>query len=71
MKDPAAKTHPCMVPYADLPESQRRKDALVSGRLPLDLPDQCNEDVLNRILWRATMGKQPYPEWAVRKTDED
>ena len=28
VKDPAAKTHPCMVPYADLPESQRRKDAL-------------------------------------------
>lgn len=27
-KDPRRKTHPCMVPYADLPEGQRRKDAL-------------------------------------------
>jgi hypothetical protein len=26
VKDPAAKTHPCMVPYADLPPEQRRKD---------------------------------------------
>jgi hypothetical protein len=28
VKDPVAKTHPCMVPYADLPEFQRKKDAL-------------------------------------------
>ncbi len=27
-KDPAAKTHPCLVDYAALPEAQRRKDAL-------------------------------------------
>lgn len=27
-KDPDAKTHPCMVPYADLPSQQRHKDAL-------------------------------------------
>lgn len=26
-KDPEAKTHPCMVPYADLPSEQRVKDA--------------------------------------------
>ena len=26
VKDAGAKTHPCMVPYADLPESQRAKD---------------------------------------------
>jgi len=25
-KDPEAKTHPCMVPYGDLPEAQKRKD---------------------------------------------
>ena len=58
-------------PPKHITDAQRRKDALVSGRLPLDLPDQCNEDVLNRILWRATMGAKPYPEWAVKKTDED
>jgi len=28
VKDPEAKTHPCMVPYAELPEFQRKKDAL-------------------------------------------
>jgi hypothetical protein len=28
VKDVEAKTHPCMVPYADLPESQQVKDHL-------------------------------------------
>ena len=28
VKDFAAKTSPCLVPYAELPEVQRRKDAL-------------------------------------------
>jgi hypothetical protein len=27
-KDPAKKTHPCLVPYAALPQSQRDKDVL-------------------------------------------
>lgn len=27
-KDADAKTHPCLVPYAELPEQQRRKDGL-------------------------------------------
>lgn len=31
VKDPRAKTHPCMVPYADLPPSQRAKDAIFVG----------------------------------------
>jgi hypothetical protein len=26
-KDPEAKTHPCMVPYGELPEAQKRKDS--------------------------------------------
>ena len=52
-------------------DAQQRKDALVSARLPLDLPDRCNEDVLNRILWRAMRGsREPYPVWAV-VADED
>jgi DNA-binding beta-propeller fold protein YncE len=50
--------------------AQLRQDAYVSARLPLDQPDQCPEDVLNRILWRATMST-PYPEWAVKLVDED
>ncbi len=28
VKDPEAKTHPCMMPYADLPPAQRAKDYL-------------------------------------------
>lgn len=28
VKDPGNKQHPCMVPYDELPEAQRRKDAL-------------------------------------------
>jgi len=49
-----------------------RKDAFVSARLPLKKPDQCSEDQLNRILWRAMKGSQtPYPTWAVRSADDD
>jgi hypothetical protein len=29
VQDQAAKTHPCLVSFADLPEEQRRKDALL------------------------------------------
>lgn len=28
VRDNSAKRHPCMVPYCDLPDEQRRKDAL-------------------------------------------
>lgn len=28
VKDPVKKEHPCLVPYMELPEEQRRKDAL-------------------------------------------
>jgi YVTN family beta-propeller protein len=53
-------------------DRQLRKDAYVSGRLPFDKEDQCPEDVLNRILWRAVKGSSvPYPEWAARTPDDD
>jgi len=52
-------------------DAQLREDAYVSARLPLEKPDQCPEDVLNQILWRATMGAKPYPQWAVTKVDDD
>jgi len=58
-------------PAKEIKDSQLHKDAYVSAKLPLDKPDQCNEDVLNRILWRATMDAKPYPEWAVKIVDED
>jgi DNA-binding beta-propeller fold protein YncE len=49
-----------------------RRDAYVSARLPLKKPDQCPEDVLNHILWRAMAGSQkPYPQWAVKLVDDD
>lgn len=31
VKDAEAKTHPCLVPYADLPREQRTKDYLFSA----------------------------------------
>lgn len=31
VKDPEAKTHPCFVPYAELPSDQKRKDHLYVG----------------------------------------
>ncbi len=53
-------------------EAQLRKDAYVSAQLPLTLADQCPEDVLNQILWRAMKGSQaPYPSWAVKVVDDD
>ena len=50
---------------------QLRKDAYVSARLPLEKPDACPEDTLNRILWRAMRGASPYPEWAVKQMEDD
>ncbi len=58
-------------PPKKIADAQLRKDAIVSAKLPLEKADQCPEDVLNRILWRAMMGTKPYPEWAVKIADED
>jgi hypothetical protein len=52
-------------------DAQTRHDIYVSNHLPLEKPDQCNEDVLNRILWRSVMGSKPYPEWAVKVVNDD
>jgi DNA-binding beta-propeller fold protein YncE len=49
-----------------------RKDAYASARLPLEKADQCPEDLLNRILWRAMRGSRaPYPAWATPGRDDD
>jgi hypothetical protein len=49
-----------------------RKDAYASARLPLQAPDLCPEDELNRILWHAMKGSQaPYPEWAMHIQEEE
>jgi DNA-binding beta-propeller fold protein YncE len=48
------------------------EDAIASESLPLDEPDKCEEDVLNRILWRAMKGSEvPFPEWAVANVEDD
>jgi YVTN family beta-propeller protein len=48
-----------------------RNDARISARLPLEKPDQCPDDVLNRVLWRAMKGPQAaYPAWAVKSDDD-
>jgi len=53
-------------------DSRLRRDAQLSTRLRLSLPDQCPEDLLNQILWRAMKGSHiPYPAWAVAITEED
>ncbi len=49
-----------------------RKQAYASARLPLAQPDQCPEDVLNRILWHAMKGPDArYPTWAVQRVGDD
>jgi len=49
-----------------------RKNAIASARLPLEKPDQCPEDLLNRIIWHAMKGSNaPYPSWAVQVGDDD
>jgi YVTN family beta-propeller protein len=49
-----------------------RRHAYASARLPLAQPDQCPEDLLNRILWHAMKGSQvPYPAWAITVRDDD
>jgi YVTN family beta-propeller protein len=59
-------------PARNVSDAQLRKDAYVSAQLPLALPDQCPEDVLNQILWRAVKGTQAsYPAWAVKVVDDD
>jgi YVTN family beta-propeller protein len=53
-------------------DAQLRKDAYASAKLPLDKVDQCPEDVLNRILWRAMKGSRtPYPVAAIKTVDTD
>jgi hypothetical protein len=53
-------------------DPRQRRDAIASSRLRLDKPDQCPEDLLNRILWHAQKGQgSPYPAWAMSSKDED
>ena len=51
-----------MNPVADLLPEKERYWALQSEALKLDIPDQADEDTLNRILWHSVKGVDtPYP----------
>jgi hypothetical protein len=57
---------------SEIHDRHQRSDALASSRLPLEKPDQCPEDLLNRIIWHAQMGfNNRYPTWAITETDDD
>jgi len=62
-----------MNPHAkEISDSRLRKDAYISARLPLDKADACPDEMINRILWRATLGTHtPYPQWATGLADGD
>lgn len=47
-KDENAKTHPCMVPYLDLPETQRAKDTLFVNIVRALMPAPTHEQYLNK-----------------------
>jgi len=56
-------------------DRRQLRDAIASSRLKLGKPDQCPEDVLNKIIWHAQKGfDEPYPQWAITvgaKDDDD
>jgi len=67
---PLDKTNPSA--RKKIADAQLRKDAATSEKLPLDKADQCDEDALNRILWRAANGvASAYPEWAVKPAPDN
>ena len=56
----------------EISDSQLRKDAYVSARLPLAKEDQCPEDVFNHILWRAAKDSHtPYPVATLKTAGDD
>lgn len=67
VKNPDAKTHPCLVPYADLPQEQRDKDRLFhaivrtltwpDGFISVSRPltEEQAEDIRNR--WKELWAK--------------
>ncbi len=49
----------------------RRKFAERSAMINFAEVDKAPEDLLNRILWNAMRGDQPYPDWAITVAEED
>jgi hypothetical protein len=50
---------------------QQVRDAVACEKMNFSVPDKAPEDALNRILWRATRGDAPYPEWAISVARDD
>jgi len=69
---------PNQVPLDEMnpPKRMRMGKALhwaeVSEKLPLDEPDQCDDDTLNRIIWHSVKGVDtPYPAMARKECEPD
>lgn len=59
-------------PTAAILDPIRRTFAEKSATINFAEIDRAPEDLLNRILWNAMRGNQPYPEWAITTAgDED
>ena len=57
---------------AEIKDPVLKRYAKASAKLPLEKPDQCDEGLLNRILWTAQKGANAaYPAWAVTEPDDD
>jgi hypothetical protein len=55
VKDPDAKTHPCLVPFEDLPEQQQAKDrlfkAIVHALVPIEVPSETVDGAPTKVLY--------------------
>jgi DNA-binding beta-propeller fold protein YncE len=59
-------------PVKKIADAILRHDAYVSSHLPFEKADQCPDDVLNQIIWRAMKGTRvPYPAWATPAKGDD
>ncbi len=58
-------------PTSAIVDPIRRKFAEKSATINFVEIDHAPEDLLNRILWNAMRGNQPYPAWAITTADTD
>ena len=58
-------------PTSAIVDPIRRKFAEKSATINFVEIDHAPEDLLNRILWNAMRGNQPYPAWAIATADAD
>jgi len=58
-------------PTAFIVDPVQRLFAEKSASINFAEVDKAPEDLLNRVLWHAMRGNQPYPEWAITAVDAD